>query len=108
MLWYLAAATNGGSGSDGGGGSFMPTLLLIGLLGAVFYFLIILPNQRKQRQHSEMVSKLKKGEHVVTTGGLHGIVVGTKEKVVVIRIDDKTKVEVERSAITSVRTTENG
>ncbi len=94
------------SGDQPGGGltSLLPLLLIF----AVFYFLIILPNQRKQRQHAEMVTKLKKGDHVVTSGGIHGVVIGTKDTIVVIRIDERTKMEVEKSAIASIQTTESG
>jgi preprotein translocase subunit YajC len=93
----FAMGPSGGQPASGLG-ALLPLILIF----FVFYFLIIMPNQRKQRQHAEMIAKLKKGDQVVTSGGIHGVVVGTKENVVVIRVDEKTKIEVERSAISTI------
>ena len=68
----------------------------------VFYFLIFRPQQRQQKQHQKLVNSLEKGDKVVTTGGIHGLVVGLKEKTVYVKIADNVKIEVNRSAIQSV------
>ena len=78
--------------------SMMPFILII----AIFYLLLIRPQQKKQRQHQEMLSRIKKGDKVITTSGMIGIVVGVKEKFVVLRIADNVKVEFLRSAISNI------
>jgi preprotein translocase subunit YajC len=69
---------------------------------AVFYFLLIRPQQKKQKEHREMIDNLKKNDEVVTVGGMHGTIINIKEKTFVIRIDDNTKVDVDKSSIAYV------
>lgn len=93
-----------GGGQTGGSG--LIGLLPFALMFLVLYFLLIFPQQRKQRKHGEMLTRLKKGDRVVTSGGLHGSIVGLKDRVVIMKVDDKVKVEVEKSAISGVKGTE--
>ncbi|TET45671.1 preprotein translocase subunit YajC [candidate division TA06 bacterium] len=90
-------------GGQTGGSSGLIGLLPFILMFLVLYFLLIFPQQRKQKKHLEMMSQLKKGDRVVTSGGLHGSIVGFKDRVVIMKVDEKVKVEVEKSAITGVR-----
>ena len=78
--------------------SFVPIILIF----VIFYFLLIRPQQQKQKQHAEMVSKLKKGDHVVTTGGIHGIISTVKDRTVLVKIDENVKIEVQKNCITYV------
>jgi len=95
---------NPGGGSGQGSGSLLPYLGMWGLIIAIFYFLMIRPQRRKQQEAAKMLSELKRGDRVLTTGGLFGSVVGLKDKegVVVLKIADQVKVEVAKSAVTSV------
>lgn len=73
------------------------------LMFIIFYFLLIRPQHKKQKQHEEMLKTIKKGDKVVTTGGMIGIVVGVKEDRVVIKVGDaETKLEFVRSAVSKV------
>lgn len=72
------------------------------LMFAIFYFILIRPQQQKQKEHERMVKGLAKNDEVVTSGGLHGTVVGLKETSVLLRIAENVKVEVERSAVAQV------
>jgi preprotein translocase subunit YajC len=78
--------------------SFLPFVLII----AIFYFLIIRPQNKKQKETQKMLEALKKGDKVVTIGGINGIIQNVKEKTVVIKVDDDTKIEFLRSAVSSV------
>lgn len=78
------------------------SILPIVLMFLVFYFILIRPQRRQQVQHEEMIRNLGKNDEVVTSGGLHGTVVGLKEKSVLLRIAENVKVEVDRSAIAKV------
>lgn len=83
-------------------GSPIMTIVMFGLIFVIFYFFIIRPQNKKQKETEKMIAALKKGDKVVTIGGIHGTVVTTKEATVVVRVDDGTKIEFSRSAIASV------
>lgn len=69
---------------------------------AIFYFLVIAPANKQRRQTEEMLSALKKGDRVVTSGGIYGIVQGIEGSVVHLRIAENVKIQVSRSAITGL------
>lgn len=72
------------------------------LMFAVFYFLLIRPQQKKQKQRNSLLSQLKKGDKISTVGGLHGTIVELTDDVVVLRVNDTTKMTFDRSAISTV------
>src|SRR5712691_10244433 len=75
-------------------------------IGLVFYFLVIAPASKQRRKTESMLSSLKKGDRVVTSGGIYGTVQGVEAEVVYLKIADNVKVKVSRSAITNVVTAE--
>ena len=77
---------------------FVPLLFLF----VVFYFLLIRPQQKKQKDHADMVSKLEKNDEVITAGGVHATVLSVGEKTAMIRIADNVRVEIEKASITQV------
>lgn len=79
--------------------SLMPMLVAF---VAIMYFLMIRPQQKRDRERRDMLGKLSKGDRVVTTGGLCGEVVGLTDSHAVLRVDDNCKIEFVRSAIASV------
>jgi preprotein translocase subunit YajC len=86
---------------QGGGGalvSFVPMLLIIG----VFYMLLIRPQQKRQRELQETISKLQAGDRIVTTGGIIGTITSVKDSSFLIRSADKTILEVARTAVAAV------
>ena len=87
---------------DGAGPSpFSMLLPLLGML-AIFYFLLIRPQQKRQKETQKMISALKKGDKVITASGLIGTVAGLRDDVVVVKIADNVKVEMLKNAITAV------
>lgn len=76
----------------------VPFILIIG----IFYFFIIRPQNKKQKETEKMINALKKGDKVVTIGGIHGVVSSVKEKTVIVKVDSDAKIEFNRSAIASV------
>ena len=78
---------------------FAPILLIM----VIFYFLLIMPAQRRQKKTQEMLSALKNGDKVVTTGGLFGTIVGLEGDSVQLRIADQVKVKVLRSAVAGLQ-----
>ena len=84
------------------GGAGMSPFLIIGLMFAGMYFLIIAPQRKKQKQHQKMISELKSGATVVTTGGIFGTIANVKDDRFVLKIADNTKIEIAKSAVASV------
>ena len=97
-LPLLQAAPNATSTTGSFGSLIVTVVLMIG----IFYFFLIRPQNKKQKEMEKMLSALKKGDKVVTIGGIHGVVSSTKEKTVILKVDDNTKLEFNRSAIASV------
>jgi preprotein translocase subunit YajC len=87
---------------DGGMGSLFGSLLPFLLIILVFYFLILRPQQKRQKERKKLLESVKKGDKVVTSGGMHGIVEGMDDNTVLVKIADNTKVKMERSAITTI------
>ena len=89
--------------APGGGGDIFMSLLPLVMVFAIFYFLLIRPQQSKMRAHREMLENLKKGDQVVTGGGIVGKVTKVKEgEEIEVEIADNTRVRVYRSTITAV------
>jgi preprotein translocase subunit YajC len=97
----LMGAPAGGSEGAGGPAGFMSFVPFIAII-AIFYFLIIRPQNKKQKETQRMLSALKKGDRVVTIGGIHGTIQSIRDSSVILRVDDSTKIEFSRSAISSV------
>jgi preprotein translocase subunit YajC len=86
----------GGAGQGAGGFSgFIPLILMF----VIFYFLLIRPQQKKTKEHREMISNLKKGDRIVTSGGIHGRITGMDDTTLTVEIADKVRVKVARSNV---------
>ncbi len=92
---YAAALPPGGGGSS----AIVTQLLFFAAIFAIFYFLLIRPQQKQKRDRATMLASLKKGDRVVTSGGLHGTITGLEEHKVVLRVADQVKLEFDRTAI---------
>lgn len=77
---------------------FLPLVVLF----FVFYFLIIRPQQKKQKEHADLIAKLDKNDQVITVGGVHATVVSVGDKTATLRIADNVKIEIEKASITQV------
>ena len=98
-LAYAMGGSGGGAGGQGGGfGAFIPLILMF----AIFYFLLIRPQQKKAKQYRELLSALKKGDRVVSSGGLHGVITGLSDDIVTMEIAPKVRVKVSRASISGV------
>ena len=107
MNWVTVAHAMGVGGGAGGGqgGSFTAMIPLL-LMFAIFYFLLIRPQQKKQKKHRELLGSLKKGDRVVTSGGLHGKITGMTETVITLEIAEKVRVKVGRGFVSGLASTE--
>jgi preprotein translocase subunit YajC len=103
LLPLLMGVPDGASGGSGGGGTQLITMLVtFGLIIVVFYFLVIRPQNRKTKDAKKMLESIRKGDRVVTIGGLHGFVESVKDDAVVLKVDDNVKLKFNKSAISTV------
>jgi preprotein translocase subunit YajC len=91
---YAADAAAGG-GAAGGFASFIPLILIF----VVFYFLLIRPQQKQAKQHQAYLSELKKGDRIITKGGVYGEITGLTDGVLTLEIADNVRIKVTRDAI---------
>jgi len=77
---------------------FIVQLIPMVLIFGIFYFLVIRPEKKKQKDHKDMVADLKKNDEIVTAGGMHGVVVNIKDATVVVRLDENVRVEFDKEA----------
>jgi len=103
ILLLQAAGTAGSASATGSlAGTLLPFLLII----VIFYFFLIRPQNKKQKETERMLNALKKGDKVITIGGIHGTVSSVKEKTVIVKVDENTKLEFNRTAISTVEKSE--
>ena len=86
------------TGPGGGIGFFVPFIFIF----IIMYFVMFRPQKKRQEQQQKLVSSLKTGDRVVTNGGIHGLISNVKETTVIVKVADNVKIEMEKSAITSV------
>lgn len=89
-------------GAPAGAQSPLPSFIMMGVLFAAFWFLLIRPQQKRQKQHRELVAAVKSGDEVLTAGGLIGIVRDTSEQFVTVEFADNVKLKVQRQTISAV------
>ncbi|MBC8458218.1 MAG: preprotein translocase subunit YajC [Deltaproteobacteria bacterium] len=98
FLAYAMGGTGAAGGEGGGFGAFVPLILMF----AIFYFLLIRPQQKKAKAHKQLLTALKKGDRVVSSGGLHGVITGISDDVVTMEIAPKVRVKVSRASISGI------
>jgi preprotein translocase subunit YajC len=92
-----------GQGGQQGLGMFLPLILLF----AIFYFLMIRPQQKRQKEHKALLANLRKGDQVITAGGMYGRITGITDTVVTIEIAEKVRVKVARGQISTKLVTQS-
>lgn len=85
----------------------IPTFVMFGAIGLIFYFMIIRPQNKRMKQHKELVASVKRGDAVTMTGGLHGKVFEVKDTTVLVEIAKNTVVEYEKGSIQAVHRDED-
>lgn len=82
-------------------------LLPIIVIFAIFYLLLIRPQQKRQKEHQQLISDLKKNDEIITVGGMHGTIVNVKDKTFILRVDENARIEVEKSSVATVKKTKS-
>lgn len=92
------AMAGGGTQGGGGLGMFAPMILIF----AIFYFMLIRPQQRKDKERRAMVESIKSGERIMFSGGILGTVTNVKESSLIVKVADNVKIEIVRGAVSRV------
>jgi preprotein translocase subunit YajC len=101
---FLAQAQSPAPTGPGGGiGFFVPFIFIF----IIMYFVMFRPQKKRQEQQQKLISALKTGDRVVTNGGIHGLISNVKETTVIVKVADNVKIEMEKSAITTVLSTQS-
>ena len=103
MFASNAYAMAGGSGQQTGG-SGMEGIIMLVVMFAIFYFLLIRPQQKRAKQHKELITNLKAGDQVVTAGGIHGKVTAVQDALVTLEIASNVRIKISRSSIVGTKT----
>jgi preprotein translocase subunit YajC len=90
------------AGQAQSGGLWYMQLLPFAFIFIIFYFLLIRPQQKRQKEHQRLLSDLKTGDKVITTSGIHGLIANVKDTTFLVKIADNVKIEVDKNAIASV------
>jgi len=103
---YAMGQQSGGGGSAPSGGDmvqglaqFFPLIFIV----VIFYFLLIRPQQKRAKETKQMLESLKKGDKIITSGGVYGLIEGLSEKTITVKIAENVKIKVLRSSVTAVR-----
>jgi len=102
-MFYLIAMAQPTGAAGAHGGSMFGSLLPLILIFVIFYFLLIRPQTKKQKEHQRMLSQIKKGDKVITSGGIHGIISAVKDNIVSIKIAENVKIDVSKGNISIVQ-----
>ena len=100
MLHYFTLLM--GQPNQGEGPGLMSNVILFGSIILIFYFMIIRPQQKRAKERQKLINSMKKGDKVITSGGMYGTIAGLDEKTVLVEIADKIKVKLDRSAIATI------
>jgi len=99
MAMGSTATTASSSGTQG---SMLTTFVTFGAIILIFYFLIIRPQKKRDKEAKDMLAAMKKGDKIVTIGGIRGTVAVVKESTVVVKVDDNTRIEFTKNAIAQI------
>ncbi len=105
LVVSMGGQPQGAAPSQDAGSGMMMTILMLGAMFAIMYFVVLRPQMKEQKKHQAMLKALKKGDKVITSGGIYGVVVGISdaENKVVVRIDENVKVEVAKAYVVGVK-----
>ncbi|MEM1173347.1 MAG: preprotein translocase subunit YajC [Pseudomonadota bacterium] len=98
MDFFISNAYAQGAQEPSPFGFFLPMIVIF----AAFYFLLIRPQQKKQKAHTELVSALQVGDEVMTAGGILGKITGVSEHYAVIQVSDSTEIKVQKASVSQV------
>jgi len=104
IAYAMGPAPQGASGQGGAAGLFGSLVPLV-LIFVIFYFLLIRPQQKKAKEHKQMLENLKKGDKIITSGGIYGVIEAVGTNTVTVKVGENTKVKLGKAYVAAVRAT---
>jgi preprotein translocase subunit YajC len=101
-IFFLAQQTAVPAAPGASQPDLLQTLLPFLFMGVIFYFLLIRPQQKRQKAHQQLMANLKSGDRVVTSSGIHGLIANVKETTFLLKVADNVKIEIDKSAVAGV------
>jgi preprotein translocase subunit YajC len=99
---YAMGPTQPGGGGQGGG-SMIASLIPLILIFVIFYFLLIRPQQKRAKEHKKMIDNLKRGDKIITSGGVYGVIESVGTNTVTVKISENVKVKFGKAYVATVR-----
>ena len=100
---FVSSAWAAAASPAGGGGSAIASFIPLILIFVIFYFLLIRPQQKRAKEHRQMLDAVKRGDKVVTSGGIYGVVDAVEQNTVLVKIAEKVKVKIGKAYIAQIR-----
>lgn len=97
---FAMGASGGGATGTGGLAGFLPIIILF----AIFYFLLIRPQQKKAKEHRDMIGNLKKGARIISSGGIYGTIISIDDTTIGLEIAEKVKIKISRGNVAALIT----
>lgn len=102
LAFAMAGAPGGGAGASGGMAAFQQIIPLV-FMFAIFYFLLIRPQQKKAKEHKALLESMKKGDNVITAGGVHGKITAVDDTIVTLEVANNVNVKITKSFIAAIK-----
>jgi preprotein translocase subunit YajC len=102
-LAFAMGSAPGGAGGAGGGMAAFQQIIPLVFMFAIFYFLLIRPQQKKAKEHKALLEAMKKGDNVVTAGGVHGKVTAVENELVTLEIANNVNIKITKSYIAAIK-----
>ncbi len=103
LAFAMGSAPGGAAGGAGGGMAAFQQILPLVFMFAIFYFLLIRPQQKKAKEHKVLLESMKKGDNVVTAGGVHGKIIAVENDLVTLEIANNVHIKITKSYIAAIK-----
>ena len=103
LAFAMGSAPGGAAGGAGGGMAAFQQIIPLVFMFAIFYFLLIRPQQKKAKEHKALLEAMKKGDNVITAGGVHGKVVAVENDIVTLEIANNVNIKITKSYIAAIK-----
>jgi preprotein translocase subunit YajC len=108
ILAFIGGCYPADTGGEEGGTSILPMIIFLIIIFGLFYFVMIRPQRRRQKEHEMMVQELQKGDRVITAGGIYGTIESLSEDSIVIKVESGATIRVARGSVLGRRDTGSG
>jgi preprotein translocase subunit YajC len=103
LAFAMGSAPGGAAGGAGGGMAAFQQIIPLVFMFAIFYFLLIRPQQKKAKEHKALLEAMKKGDNVITAGGVHGKVTAVENEIVTLEVANNVNIKITKSYIAAIK-----